>query len=274
MRRFSRSNLFFITVLSLFFPRPAMSHDGWIEISPTIVEKGQVTSIALMHGNHSNEHRSYRIAGKWDRKYTSLIVVDPAGKQQVLTDRLVDLGEDDETTGPKGPKGFFLASFVASAEGLFQAIARQVRTVQVGDGPKLLTIRTARSAFAAFATPSVAAAQNLKGFDRPLSGDHGMELVPLKNPLSIYPGTAVGFELRNRGKPTVGQVVSVVRRIDGSASVQDQTTDERGRVTFMAGPADWYLARVKVDEENPRADGQNDKSSYEATYVFQVFNRP
>jgi hypothetical protein len=51
-------------------------------------------------------------------------------------------------------------------------------------------------------------------------------------------------------------------------------TDEKGRVTFTVGPADSYLARVKIDEETPRPDGQKDKSSYESTYVFQVFNRP
>src|SRR4051794_29835822 len=217
MRRIFSAGLFSLLVVSLFFARTAMSHDGWIEISPTIVEKGQVTSIALMHGNHSNEHRSYRIAGKWDRKYTDLIVFDPAGKQQVLTDRLIDLGEDEEKTGPKGPKGFFLASFVASSEGLFQALARQVRTVQVGDGPKLLTIRTARSAFAVFSSPSVSAAKNLKGFDRALGGEQGMELVPLSNPLNTFPGGAVTFELRQKGKPSVGQVVSMLPRIQGSA---------------------------------------------------------
>jgi hypothetical protein len=36
----------------------------------------------------------------------------------------------------------------------------------------------------------------------------------------------------------------------------------------------FYLARVKIDEEKPRPDGQKDKNSYESTHVFQVFNRP
>jgi hypothetical protein len=56
--------------------------------------------------------------------------------------------------------------------------------------------------------------------------------------------------------------------------VQDRATDEKGKVTFAVGPADFYLARAKIDEESPRPDGQKDKSSYESTYVFQVFNRP
>jgi hypothetical protein len=82
------------------------------------------------------------------------------------------------------------------------------------------------------------------------------------------------LELRQKGKPTGGQVVTLVRRIDGFASVQERTTDDKGRVAFTIGPADFYLARVKFEEESPRPDGQKDKTSYESTYVFQVFNRP
>ncbi len=46
-----------------------------------------------------------------------------------------------------------------------------------------------------------------------------------------------------------------------------------GRAAFAAGPADSYLARAKIDERAERSEGQFDLSSYEATYVFQVFNR-
>jgi hypothetical protein len=59
--------------LIFFHSRPAVGHDGWVEITPVIVEKGQVATISLIQGNHSNEHRSYRIAGKWDQKYTTHI---------------------------------------------------------------------------------------------------------------------------------------------------------------------------------------------------------
>ncbi len=151
-----------VVCIGWVFSRSAMAHDGWVEISPTIVEKNQ--------GNHSNEHKSYRIAGKWDSKYTTLVIVDPTGKQNTLTDRLIDLGEDAETIGPKGPKGFHLASFVPKVDGLYQVLARQVRTVQQGEGPKLLTIRLAKTAFAAFKVPTVSAAKNLKGFDRSIAG--------------------------------------------------------------------------------------------------------
>jgi uncharacterized GH25 family protein len=258
----------------LILPPAALAHDGWVEISPAIVEKNQTATIALIQGNHSNEHRSYRIAGKWDQKYTTLVVVDPKAKQNSLTDRLIDFGEDAETIGPKGPKGYYLASFVPKDEGLYQAVARQARTVQQSDGPKLVTVRIAKTAFAAFSVPTVAAAKNLKGFDHIIAGDDAVEFIPVTNPLAIVAGGEVTLELRRQGKPAPGQTITLVRRIDGPASVQERTTDEKGRVTFTVGPADSYLARAKIDEETPRPDGQKDKSSYESAYVFQVFNRP
>jgi uncharacterized GH25 family protein len=274
MKRFLHSVLMIFATVVFFLPQTASSHDGWVEITPTIVEKGQPTTISLIQGNHSNEHRSYRIAGKWDQKYTTLVVIDHKGKNRDLTDRLVDFGEDDEKVGPKGPKGFYLASFTPNEEGLYQAVARQVRTVQHGDGPKVLMIRTAKTTFASLNIPAVSTAKNLKGFDLTSGGRNGLEIFPITNPIGIFSGSSVTLELRLSGKPVADKVISLIRKFGGSGSAQDRTTDEKGRVIFAVGPSDYYLSRVIVTEETPRPDGQVDKSSYEATYVFQVFNRP
>ena len=66
-----------LLIWSLFFlcsAQTVLAHDGWIEV-PAIVEKGQPVTIALMLGNHANEHRSYRLAGKWNPKFTKLMVI-------------------------------------------------------------------------------------------------------------------------------------------------------------------------------------------------------
>ena len=266
----------FLVVLapSLISPLSASAHDGWVEISPAIVERNQPAMISLMQGNHSNEHKSYRIAGKWDAKHTVLSVIDPMGKSIALTDRLIDMGEDAEAIGPKGPKGFHLALFVPTDNGLYQVLARQARTVQQGDGPKVVTVRIAKTAFAAFRNPTVSAAKNLKSVDRLIAGEDALELIPIHNPLAIFSNGSIALALRYKGKPISGQIITLVRRIDGFASVQERTSDERGRVNFPVGAADSYLARVKLDEETVRSDGLKDKASYESTYVFQVFNRP
>ena len=258
----------------LTLPCAGLAHDGWVEISPAIVEKNQPATIALIQGNHSNEHKSYRIAGKWDQKYTTLVVVDPKAKEFSLTDRLIDFGEDADAIGPKGPKGYFLTSFVPQDDGLYQAVARQTRTIEQGDGPRIVTVRIAKAAFAALKVPTVSAAKNLKGFAAVVAGTDAVEFIPLSNPLAIVSGSQVILELRRQSKPAPGQIVTLVRRIDGPASVQERITDDTGRVTFTVGAADSYLARVKIDEESARPDGRKDKASYEATYVFQVFNRP
>jgi uncharacterized GH25 family protein len=274
MKQFTLWVFSLLIAVGYFNSLPVLAHDGWVEISPTIVEKNQPATIALIQGNHSNEHKSYRIAGKWDQKFTTLIIVDPKAKQVSLTDRLIDFGEDAEAIGPKGPKGFFLASFVPKEDGLYQALARQARTLQQGDGPKIVTVRLAKTAFASFGTPTVTAAKTLKGFDRLIAGDDAVEFIPINNPLAVYSGGSITLELRKSGKPISGQVITLVRRIDGFASVQERTTDEKGRANFAVGAADFYLARVKMDEESPRPDGVKDRASYESTYVFQVFNRP
>jgi len=274
MYRITRWGLWSLIAVIFVNPMPLSAHDGWVEVAPAIVEKNQRVLISLLQGNHSNEHKSYRIAGKWDPKYTTLVVVDPKNKANTLTDRLIDFGEDAEAVGPKGPKGFHLAPFVPNDDGLYQALARQTRSLQSGDGPKIVTVRLAKTAFAAFKVPVLSAAKNLKGFDRSIAGDDVVEFIPVNNPLAVFSGGSMTLELRKSGKPISGQVITLVRRIDGFASVQERTTDNKGRVNFAVGPADSYLARAKIDEETPRPDGLKDKTSYESTYVFQVFNRP
>ena len=266
----------FLLVLApgLLSALPVSAHDGWVEITPAIVERNQAAMISLIQGNHSNEHKSYRIAGKWDARFTVLTVIDPKGTSNSLTDRLIDFGEDAETIGPKGPKGFHLASFVPKTDGLYQALGQQTRTVQQDNGPKAVTTRIAKTVFAAFKNPTVSSAKNLKGFDRLIAGEDGVEFIPLQNPLAVFSHCSMALELRHKGKPIAGQIITLVRRIDGFASVQERTSDENGRVSFPVGPADSYLARVKLDEETARPDGLKDKASYESTYVFPVFNRP
>lgn len=272
MERPMQRCLVILLFVAWFLAGPALAHDGWIEVSP-IVEKGQPVTIALMLGNHSNEHRSYRLAGKWDPKLTKLTVIEPSGKLNDITGTLVDLGEDDEKTGPKGPKGFHIATFTPKAEGVHIVLAREEQ-IQQHDGPKFRSVRSARTAFGAFRNPRLMEAKKITGFDRTVAIENLLEIVPTSNPLGIIEGGPVTFEVLYKGKPFPNQQVAVVRRIDGPASAQEFITNEKGTISFKAGTADVYLVRLKFDERTERSEGQFDLSSYGATYVFQVFNRP
>ncbi len=253
--------------IAFFLVGAAHAHDGWIEVTPSIVEKGQPVTIALMHGNHSNEHRSYRLAGKWDPEFTKVSVVAPSGKTTAV--KIVDLGEDPEKTGPKGPKGFHIAQFVADEEGVYTVVARQERDLQHGDGPRFRGVRFARSAFAALALPTVAEAQKIKTGAPQARGGDDLEIIPLDNGAGAVRGAPVTLQVRYKGKPAEGKVVSIVPKLAGSAAAQDVATDAQGRVSFAPPAADSYLARVKFDEKSERGD----LNSFEATYVLQVFNR-
>ncbi|HEX9445634.1 MAG TPA: DUF4198 domain-containing protein [Candidatus Binatia bacterium] len=254
----------------IFLPAAARAHDGWIEVTPAIVEKGQPVTVALMHGNHSNEHKSYRLAGKWDVEFTKVTVVAPSGKTSALA--MIDLGEDPEKTGPKGPKGFHIGSFVAEEEGAYTVVARQERAVEREDGAKFRGVRFARAGFAALAVPTAAEARKIPRVDPPARGEDALEILPLTSLLGVAGKSSVTLEVRHKGKPAPGKTVSVMRRTAGAGAALDLTTDGEGRVTFTPDAADFYLARVKFDEKSERSPGQFDLSSYEATYVFQVFN--
>ena len=67
--------------------------------------------------------------------------------------------------------------------------------------------------------------------------------------------------------------MTVVGQMASAVSAQDLKTDSQGRVQVTVGAPDTYLARVKFDEDVRQSSAQGDKNSYEATYVFQVFNR-
>ncbi len=262
MRVFSLA--FFIIFLPI---GAARAHDGWIEVAPAIVEKGQPVTIALMQGNHSNEHRSYRLAGKWDAEFTKVTVIAPSGKTSVV--EMIDLGEDPENTGPKGPKGFHVAQFVADEEGVYTVVARQERDLQHGDGPRFRGVRFARSAFAALALPMLAEAQKIRSAAPQARGGDDLEIVPVDNAASAMRGASIVLQVRYKGKPAEGKVVSIVPKLAGARGAKDFTTDAEGRVRFTPPAADSYLARVKFDEKSERGD----LNSFEATYVFQAFNR-
>lgn len=274
MKKYPFLRAFRLASLIFCLAQNALAHDGWIEISPWIAEKGQPVTVALMHGNHSNEHKSFRLAGKWDPEFTKLMVIDPSGKIHDLTSGIVDLGEDPEKTGPKGPKGFHVAQFTPKVGGVYVVLARQERVLQHGTGPKFRSVRNARSAFAVLSSPTILMAKKVKGFDRTFALENVLEIVPLTNPLGVMKEGSVTLQVRYKGNPSPGKTLTLLRKIDGPTSAQDFTTDEQGRVRFAAGPADVYLARVKFDEEGERTERQFEKSSYEATYVLQVFNRP
>ena len=88
------------------------AHDTWVQTAATLVRPDDVVHVDLVLGNHGNDHRDFKIAGKLGSlEGVSLAVLGPGGRKTDLVPDLVDLGY-----APK--EGFWSARFVAADEGL------------------------------------------------------------------------------------------------------------------------------------------------------------
>jgi uncharacterized GH25 family protein len=96
-----------------------------------------------------------------------------------------------------------------------------------------------------------------------------LEIIPVDSAVGAVRGAPIALQVRYRGKPAEGKVVSIIPKLASGSAAQDVTTDADGRISFAPPAADSYLARVKFDEKSERGD----LNSFEATYVFQIFNR-
>jgi len=94
----------------------------------------------------------------------------------------------------------------------------------------------------------------------------------MTNPLALRSGEPITLEVRYRGRSVPPQAISIVHRIPGAASAQTLTTDDRGQVTVVTGPADYSLARVSRAELVDVGPGQIEQRVYAATYVSLVYN--
>lgn len=81
-----------VYLIVLATPVAALAHDTWVQTNSSIVRTGDVVHIDLMLGNHGNEHRDFKIAGKLSLEGATLELIDPEGKHFDLKERLVDTG--------------------------------------------------------------------------------------------------------------------------------------------------------------------------------------
>src|SRR4051794_38110084 len=94
------------------FAQTVAAHDSWVQANTNVLRIGDAVHIDLLLGNHGNDHRDFKIAGKLDLAGTKLEVFAPDGKRYDLKDRLVDLGY-----APK--EGFWTAKFTCGDPGLY-----------------------------------------------------------------------------------------------------------------------------------------------------------
>src|SRR5437588_9243193 len=104
---------FFVSALGvLLAASAALAHDPWVQTNTNVVRTGDNVHIDLMFGNHGNDHRDFKLAGKVDLAAATLAVFDPDGKSYDLKGKLSDLGY-----APK--EGFWTTAFTPAKPGLY-----------------------------------------------------------------------------------------------------------------------------------------------------------
>jgi uncharacterized GH25 family protein len=240
----------------------APAHDTWVQANTNLVRAGDAVRIDLMLGNHGNDHRDFKLAGKVDLDGCTLAVVAPDGKSYDLKPRLSDTGY-----APK--EGYWTAKFVAGKQGLYVAAHTMDRVVNHGKAVR--SIKSAKTYFVVSASLDKVARDN-PGFDKPLG--HALELVPAANPVTpMGPGTPIKIRLLFKGKPLAGARVSFVPRgetlAEGFDKTYERTTDKEGRASFTPKTGNLYL--VVAHHSRPGESGKGyDGTNYSATLTVLV----
>ena len=241
---------------------PAVAHDTWVQTNTHVVRTGDAVHIDLLLGNHGNDHRDFKIAGKLSpESVQSFVVLAPDGKSYDLKPDLVDLGY-----APK--EGYLTSKFVPAKAGLY--VAAQSSDGVVNHGKPVRSVRSAKAYFVVSASLDKVEAK-LPGFDKPLG--HKLELVPEVNPVApMGPGQAIKVKLLFNGKPLEGVKVSFVPRgvtlKEGTDPDYERTTDKEGRASFTPRTGNYYLivCHHTTDEKSDKYES----TKYAATLTVFV----
>jgi uncharacterized GH25 family protein len=245
----------------LLLARAASAHDSWVLTNTNVVRIGDNVHVALMLGNHGNDHRDFKLAGKVDLTGSTLVVVAPGGKRFDLIDKLIDLGY-----APK--EGYWSARFAAAQPGLYLVTHTADRVVHYAP---VRSIKSAKTYFVVSKGLDNVPRDN-PGFDKPLG--HALELVPETNPVTpMGPGTPLKVKLLFKGKPLPDARVSFIPRgeslTEGFDKRYERMTDANGRASFTPTDGDYYL--VVAHRQEPHESGKGYQSTkYSATLTVLV----
>ncbi len=252
---------FAFLIAALFITTLALAHDTWVQTNTNIVRVGDLVHVDLMLGNHGNDHRDFKLAGKTSLEGSTLEVIDPKGDAHDLKPSLIDRG-----LGAK--EGYWSASWRPSLPGLHLIAQTSDRVVSYA--PKR-SIKSAKTMFVASKSLDNVPMRN-EGFDRVLG--HPLELVALSNPVTpMGPGTPIRVRLLYQGKPLAGVRVSFIPR--GVALAEDfdekyeRRTDDEGIASFETPDGNYYLIVAHHEDESGRGENY-DLTSYAATLSVYV----
>lgn len=239
-----------------------LAHDTWVQTNAHIIRVGDVVHIDLMLGNHGNDHRDFKLAGKPTLDSSSTLeVIDPEGKRQDLKGVAVDMG-----LGAK--EGYLSARYRADKPGLY--LVSQTSDKVVDYAPKR-SVKSAKAFFVASRSLDKVS-ENNPGFDRVLG--HALELVPQANPVTpMGPGSKIKVQLLYKGKPLSEARVSFIPRgvalAEGFDARFERKTDDKGMASFEPAGANYYLVAAHHEDEADRGE-KYESTKYSATLTVIV----
>jgi uncharacterized GH25 family protein len=247
--------------LLLFCAARCPAHDAWLQTNTNVVRSGDVVHVDLLLGNHGNDHRDFKLAGKADVAGSTVEIVAPTGARFDLKDRLVD-------TGYAPQEGFWTTRFVPAGPGLY--IAGHLSDKVMSYAP-VRSVKGAKTCFVvSHSLDKVTPAD--KGFDLALG--HPLELVPISNPVTpMGPGTPIRVRLLYKGKALASARVSFIPRgqslAEGHDAEYERTTSQQGEASFTPTFGTYYL--VVAHHEEPDERGPNyERTKYSATLCIFV----
>jgi uncharacterized GH25 family protein len=240
---------------------PSRGHDTWVQVSSGAVRQGEVVHVDLFLGNHGNDHRDFKIAGKLrSLEGATLAVIGPSGRRTDLVPDLVDLGTAAD-------EGFWSGRFVAAGEGL-HCVAHTRDGIRHGT-------RGIKSAKAYFLVAERLDAAPPGDAAVPLG--HPLELVLESHPvLDCGPGREIVVRLLHHGKPLAAERVSFIPRgaklAAGFDAAFERLTDAEGRCRYVPEAGNLLLVVARRTQPEEKAAGY-DKTAYTATLVLDVPQR-
>src|SRR4051812_30763024 len=242
-------------LLVLMAPTSVLAHDTWVQTNTNVVRDGDAVHIDLMLGNHGNEHRDFKLAGKLSLEGATLEVLGPDGSRYDLKDRLADMGYTPQ-------EGYWTTRFEPAEAGLYLVAHRSDRVMSYA--PER-SIKSGKAFFVASKGLDRVPAGN-PGFDRPLG--HDLELVPVVNPVTpMGPGSPIRVRLLYKGKPLSGERVSFIPRgatlKPGLDERYERMTDGKGEAAIEPTEANYYL--IAAHKTEPKEGGTLDGKPYTFT---------
>jgi uncharacterized GH25 family protein len=240
----------------------ASAHDTWVETNTNLIRTGDAVYIDLRLGNHGNEHRDFKLAGKIDLDSCTLDIHSPDGSRLDLKHELID-------TGYAPDEGDWSGRFTATKSGLY--LVSHTLDKVVNHGRPVRAVKSGKTCFVV-SDGLDEVQQDNPGFDRVLG--HPLELVPVFNPVTpMGPGQKIAVRLLFQGDPLADTRISFVPRREGLRETFDERyerqTDANGEAAFTPKAGDQYLIVAHYRAADESSDDYHE-TSYSATLTVFV----